>query len=100
MDLEFDNRWDSSLDALERVDVERSLSCSDRDGFFLSVDRGDLEEEVQRTVNRLVKLFRRRGEVKNKGGVGLSLSLISREEERGAAMGGSLVLGGRNIADG
>lgn len=39
VDLGFDKRWDSSLDALESVVVERFLSCSDRDGFlFLSLD--------------------------------------------------------------
>lgn len=66
VDLGLDKRWVWSFGALESVVVERFLSCSDRDGFLLSVDsdeigealRGDLEEEEQRTVNRLVKLFR------------------------------------------
>lgn len=97
VDLGLDKRWVWSFGALESVVVERFLSCSDRDGFLLSVDsdeigealRGDLEEEEQRTVNRLVKLFRGRGEVKK---MGVGLRLRSREEERGAAMGESLTL--------
>lgn len=91
MDLGLDKRRVSSLGALESVVVERFLSCSDREGFLLSTDcdeteegfRGDLEEE-QRSVNRLVTFFRRRGEVKK---MGVGLSLRSREEERGTAMG-------------
>lgn len=91
MDLGLDKRRVSSLGALESVVVERFLSWSDRDGFLLSIDsdeieegfRGDLEEE-QRSVNRLLTYFRRRREVKK---MGVGLSLKSREEERGAAMG-------------